>query len=47
MKPVVKEFKNMKYVDFNQLDTFEAVSIGTVYVLAVSVGLFLGSLYFS
>jgi len=36
-----------KYVDLQNLDAFEAISMGTVYVLSVTAGLMLGNTLFT
>lgn len=36
-----------KYVDLQNMDAFEATSIGLVYVLSVTAGLMLGSTLFT
>ena len=38
----MKETKKMKYVNFENLNAFEAVSIGAVYVLSFTSGMFIG-----
>jgi Cft2 family RNA processing exonuclease len=47
MQTLIKEFHKMKHIDLENLDTFEAVAVGAVYVLAVSAGVLIGSSMFT
>ena len=46
MKTIAKEFKKMKFVDYDNLDSFESVAIAVTLFLSVSYGVILGGTAF-